>query len=39
LRNPHLERVNSKPDLLDEIIRPRAPVPGSVPDETTSAAK
>jgi len=39
LRNPHLERVNSKPDLLDEIIRPLAPVPGTVPDESTSAAK
>jgi predicted metalloprotease with PDZ domain len=41
LRNPHLERVNSIPDMLDEIIRPLAPVPGSVPEDptTTSAAK
>jgi predicted metalloprotease with PDZ domain len=40
LRNPHLERVNSLPDMLDEIIRPLAPVPGSVPEDTsTSAAK
>ena len=39
LRNPHLERVNQQPDLLGEIIRPLAPVSGSIPDETTSAAK
>jgi predicted metalloprotease with PDZ domain len=38
LRNPHLERVNSKPDMLDEIIRPLAPVPGSVPEDTTTSA-
>jgi predicted metalloprotease with PDZ domain len=38
VRNPHLERVNSKPDVLDEIIRPLAPVPGSVPDDDTTTA-
>jgi predicted metalloprotease with PDZ domain len=29
LRSPHLERDNSKPDLLSEIIRAMAPAPGS----------